>query len=322
MSNVLIEADSMTAIANAIRTKKGVSTTYKPAQMPDAISSISTGGITPTGTINITTNGTHDVTNYASASVAVPTGSTPTGTKQISITQNGTTTEDVTNYASAEITVNVQGGEGISAKDILQGDQPSGAVSFKATKTLPTCAISGRTSLTSLTIDLTDGYVLNGYVIQNNPNLEKLTLINPKETAVNTNYGSYCITGNSRLSIIVIKGKIYGGSQSCFRSNSGLQIFDLEDSGLITNNSFLGSNNLKTLILRQNSVLSISGTTFTGSALAGANGAVVYVPQSMIETYKTASFWSTMFNNGYITFEAIEGSTYETQYADGTPISA
>lgn len=33
--------------------------------------------------------------------------SAPTGTKQISITQNGTTTEDVTNYASAEINVNV-----------------------------------------------------------------------------------------------------------------------------------------------------------------------------------------------------------------------
>lgn len=31
----------------------------------------------------------------------------PTGTKQISITQNGTTTEDVTNYANAEITTNV-----------------------------------------------------------------------------------------------------------------------------------------------------------------------------------------------------------------------
>lgn len=34
-------------------------------------------------------------------------GITPTGTKQISISQNGTVTEDVTNYASAQITVNV-----------------------------------------------------------------------------------------------------------------------------------------------------------------------------------------------------------------------
>lgn len=38
--------------------------------------------------------------------------SAPSGTKQISITQNGTTVEDVAAYASAEISVNVQGGGG------------------------------------------------------------------------------------------------------------------------------------------------------------------------------------------------------------------
>ena len=49
-------------------------------------------------------------TGFASAVGDISTGITPTGTKNISITTNGTTTEDVTNYASAAITVNVAGG--------------------------------------------------------------------------------------------------------------------------------------------------------------------------------------------------------------------
>ena len=74
-----LDAD-LTSVANAIRTKGGTS-----AQMAF-----------PSG--------------FVSAVQAIPTGITPSGTKSISITQNGTTTEDVTNYASAEITVNVSGG--------------------------------------------------------------------------------------------------------------------------------------------------------------------------------------------------------------------
>lgn len=71
-----LDAD-LTSIANAIRTKGGTSSQLS----------------FPSG--------------FVSAVNAIPTGVTPTGTKSISITQNGTTTENVADYANAQITTNV-----------------------------------------------------------------------------------------------------------------------------------------------------------------------------------------------------------------------
>lgn len=93
-----------TAIANSLRAKTGSTETIIADDFPSVIDSISVGvegGIVPTGTKTITTNGTHDVKSYANAEVNVPTGITPSGTK--SITSNGT--HDVTNYASANVNV-------------------------------------------------------------------------------------------------------------------------------------------------------------------------------------------------------------------------
>ena len=104
-------------------------------------------GPTPSGSIEISENGTYDVTDkaeavvdvepdlttkqitqngtysassdnvdgYSAVTVAVP---QPSGTKQVTISQNGTTTEDVEDYENAQITVNVQ--PNLTTKQITQ----------------------------------------------------------------------------------------------------------------------------------------------------------------------------------------------------------
>lgn len=184
MPKVLLNASTLSSIANAIRTKLGVATLYKPGQMDDAIASISSGGVTPTGTKNITANGTNiDVASYAYADVAVPnsydagdegkvvsngtlvnqssdsvttngivdttlinsltvnvpaSGITPTGTKQITINSNGTTTEDVTSYANAEITVAVPTSQAVGPQFTLIGQSTHTLTAYTDTSTVET----------------------------------------------------------------------------------------------------------------------------------------------------------------------------------------
>ena len=107
MSRALITESYLTGIANAIRTKLGVQDEYTPPQMAAAIESIPTGGITPTGTKNITQNGNHDVTQYASANVNVQ-----PNLQSKTATQNGTVTADSGYDGLSQVVVNVPSGGG------------------------------------------------------------------------------------------------------------------------------------------------------------------------------------------------------------------
>jgi len=107
MSKALITEGYLTDIASAIRAKNGSADTYTPPQMAAAIAAIPTGGITPTGTVNIAQNGTHDVTQYASANVNVQ-----PNLQSKTVTENGMVTPDQGYDGLSQVLVNVSGGGG------------------------------------------------------------------------------------------------------------------------------------------------------------------------------------------------------------------
>ena len=81
-------------------------------------------------------------------------GGEPTGTKEITITENGVYTEDVAEYADAEITVNVSGGvSGYTANEIANGTAPSGAVVVDlGDNDMLQWAFAGRSLITSVNL--------------------------------------------------------------------------------------------------------------------------------------------------------------------------
>lgn len=293
MANVFVEESSLQDIADAIRSKNGTQNTYKPSQMADAITDLPSGGITPTGTVNITTNGTHDVTNYESASVNVPTGTTPTGTKQISITQNGTITEDVTNYANAEITVNVSGADYPNYRSIITRSF-SGAFIDNEITSIGRVALAFSTGITSI------------------------------HCANVTSCGNEAFRNCSALTTVVLP-KCTSLAQSAGTTCANLKSVDIlgsSSAGLNAAQIFASSTVLDTLIIRANNVSKLNNiNVFTNTPFASGNtGGTLYVPSALIASYQSATNWSTILGYETNSIQAIEGSIYETQYADGTSI--
>lgn len=126
-------------------------------------------GVVPSGTLAIATNGSHDVTNYATASVAVPASAVDSGTKSITANGNG---QDVVGYAA----VNVNVPNSYAAADEGKVVQ-SGALVAQTSDTVTANDTYDTTLINSLTVNVSGGgQVYTGTVELQNEDVNNLII--------------------------------------------------------------------------------------------------------------------------------------------------
>lgn len=117
-------------------------------------------------------------------------------------------------------------------------------------------------------------------------------------------------------------------------ANNAFAVFDIGQTAtsktMLGSDALHGCNNLATIILRYPEVATLGGVgCFNDTPFkSGGTGGTIYIPKSLYDhlgdgtanDYKAATNWSNLDGYGTVTWAKIEGSIYETHYADGTPI--
>ena len=104
------------------------------------------------------------------------------------------------------------------------------------------------------------------------------------------------------------------GSATAANACQYLELVDIGKAKSIAANTFANCYKLQTLIMRRTSVTTCANVSaFLNTPLRGRNSltAKIYVPQSLIDSYKAASVWTTINGYGYVEWLPIEGSEYE-----------
>lgn len=105
------------------------------------------------------------------------------------------------------------------------------------------------------------------------------------------------------------------GSSTAANACQQLNFVDCGNASTLNSNSFANCYALQTLVLRRTSaVCALSNVNaFTNTPMQGYNSltGTVYVPNDLIASYRSATNWSTLYNNGTVNFVKIESSIYD-----------
>ena len=220
------------------------------------------------------------------------------------ITQNGTYNASSDGYDGySSVTVNVSGG--IDINDLCTGAGPTGAVTITANnikeRLFKSC--TNITSVTANNVTTIREQIFNGCTSLQSISFTGATSVNSSQQFMSCK----ALTSIDLPNLTAIAGNMF---QAC----TNLEIVDLPKVTSLNNaRGFYGCSKLKTIILRYtNGVVPLQNETLASTPFAGAGGltGTLYVPSALVASYKTASNWATLFNNGTMTVTAIEGSIY------------
>lgn len=123
------------------------------------------------------------------------------------------------------------------------------------------------------------------------------------------------------ITTATFKQGAYRLDTAVFERCSDLTAVDIGDTGengvlSIAGTAFYYTSNITALIIRRSKAVFPLANAFPSSS-ALSSTATIYVPEALLSAYKSASNWSTYASR----IVKIEGTTYETHWANGEAIS-
>lgn len=294
MSIVTIDDTNLTNIADAIRDKKGTNDTYKPSEMASAIQGISTKEDLSS---ELTEQETLLNNQVIKLSVAVNNLKNKASGGDTTI-EDALLTDELETYTNDRITT--VGPYALAGRKIT-------SVSFPNATTIGHRALYYCASLTEVNIPNVTTIGQDAFY-----NCTTLTSIDlPKVTTL----GSYSFYGNSKLASVsaplltTIGGHSFRVCSSLeearfpcvqsvgtysFHNCKNVKLLDFNVVSKIEAVAFNSCSSLTTLILRKTDAICTLAnvSAFTSSGIANGTG-YVYVPDDLVETYKSATNWST-----------------------------
>lgn len=265
---------------------------------------------------NYTLEETADVTYNKNAHVTVDASALePTGTKEVTVNQNGDITEDVKDYASVKITTQVDSGGGVDedrfnallaviANDVNDANFVNdditklGGYNFYNNQDLQTVSMPNVTDVGDYVFMCNSAYSCYSNIREIHlPSATTIgkgafdscrylaTLDVPNVTDLR---GGRAFSGCNSLKKLILPKLIYYNLQS-FRADKKPPIVLLDilgSSGASNSLSLVDLSSLEYLVIRcETGVVSLYS-----KIIAGVN---IYVPDALVESYKTATNWST-----------------------------